>query len=96
MVVGTGGIGREIAKLLRAAGLAVRGAGRRVAADDPDFGEIIDSANLGLLTVLSGGFGASVGLDRGPAPRWISIKRVGTLLPFGRTFRDCLPPAEGT
>ncbi len=46
LVVGTGGIGREIAKLLRAAGLVVRGAGRRAVADDPDFGEIVDSANL--------------------------------------------------
>jgi phosphoglycerate dehydrogenase-like enzyme len=46
LVVGTGGIGREIAKLLHAAGLVVRGAGRRAVADDPDFGEVIDSANL--------------------------------------------------
>jgi phosphoglycerate dehydrogenase-like enzyme len=46
LVVGTGGIGREIAKLLRAAGLEVRGAGRREVVDDPDFGEIIESANL--------------------------------------------------
>jgi phosphoglycerate dehydrogenase-like enzyme len=46
LVVGTGGIGREIAKLLRAAGLVVRGAGRRAATDDPDFGEVIASDNL--------------------------------------------------
>jgi phosphoglycerate dehydrogenase-like enzyme len=46
LVVGTGGIGREIAKLLRSAGVVVRGAGRRTVADDPDFGEIVDSANL--------------------------------------------------
>ncbi|MDZ4268214.1 MAG: NAD(P)-dependent oxidoreductase, partial [Mycobacterium sp.] len=46
LVVGTGGIGREIAKLLRAAGMTVRGAGRRPVADDPDFGEIVNSANL--------------------------------------------------
>ena len=46
LVVGTGGIGREIAKLLRAAGLNVRGAGRRTATDDPDFGEIVSSAEL--------------------------------------------------
>ncbi len=46
LVVGTGGIGREIAKLLRAAGLVVRGAGRRPVADDPDFGEIVSSAEL--------------------------------------------------
>ena len=46
LVVGTGGIGREIAKLLRAAGLVVRGAGRRAATDDPDFGEVIASDDL--------------------------------------------------
>jgi phosphoglycerate dehydrogenase-like enzyme len=46
LVVGTGGIGREIAKLLRAAGLEVRGAGRRAVADDPDFGEVICSDDL--------------------------------------------------
>jgi phosphoglycerate dehydrogenase-like enzyme len=46
LVVGTGGIGREIAKLLRAAGVVVRGAGRKVVTDDPDFGEIVDSGNL--------------------------------------------------
>lgn len=46
LVVGTGGIGREIAKLLRAAGMQVKGAGRRPVTDDPDFGEIVDSANL--------------------------------------------------
>ena len=46
LVVGTGGIGREIAKLLRAAGLDVRGAGRRPTDDDSDFGEIVSSAEL--------------------------------------------------
>lgn len=46
LVVGTGGIGREIARLLRAVGLTVRGAGRRPCTDDPDFGEIVDSAEL--------------------------------------------------
>ena len=46
LVVGTGGIGREIARLLRAAGLEVRGAGRRPTDDDPDFGTVVDSADL--------------------------------------------------
>jgi phosphoglycerate dehydrogenase-like enzyme len=46
LVVGTGGIGREIARLLRAAGMEVRGAGRRARADDPDFGEVVASADL--------------------------------------------------
>jgi phosphoglycerate dehydrogenase-like enzyme len=46
LVVGTGGIGREIARLLRVAGLEVRGVGRVARADDPDFGEVIASSEL--------------------------------------------------
>ncbi|MGV0808258.1 D-2-hydroxyacid dehydrogenase [Mycolicibacterium setense] len=46
LVVGTGGIGREIARLLRAAGLAVRGAGRLAVEQDPDFGTVVASAEL--------------------------------------------------
>ncbi len=41
LVVGTGGIGREIARLLRAVGMEVRGAGRTRRTDDPDFGEVV-------------------------------------------------------
>lgn len=46
LVVGTGSIGREIARLLRAAGMQVRGAGRVARADDPDFGDVVASAGL--------------------------------------------------
>lgn len=46
LVVGTGGVGREIARLLRSAGLQVRGVGRVARADDPDFGEVTASADL--------------------------------------------------
>lgn len=46
LVVGTGAIGREIARLLRAVGMQVRGAGRRAGRDDPDFGTIVSSAAL--------------------------------------------------
>jgi len=46
LVVGTGAIGREIARLLRAAGMEVRGAGRRPTTDDPDFGTVVDSGDL--------------------------------------------------
>lgn len=46
LVVGTGSIGREIARLLRAAGMQVRGAGRVARADDPDFGDVVASADL--------------------------------------------------
>ncbi|MFC9893614.1 D-2-hydroxyacid dehydrogenase [Nocardia sp. NPDC127579] len=40
LVVGTGPIGRAIARLLRAAGMRVRGLGRRPRAQDPDFGTV--------------------------------------------------------
>lgn len=46
LVVGTGGIGREIARLLGAVGMTVRGVGRTGRADDPDFGEVIPSSEL--------------------------------------------------
>ncbi|SEH59400.1 Phosphoglycerate dehydrogenase [Mycolicibacterium rutilum] len=46
LVVGTGGIGREIARLLRATGMQVRGAGRVARSDDPDFGDVVASADL--------------------------------------------------
>ncbi|MFI6825680.1 D-2-hydroxyacid dehydrogenase [Kribbella sp. NPDC050241] len=46
LIVGTGAIGRETARLLRAAGLQVRGVGRVARTDDPDFGEVVASSNL--------------------------------------------------
>ena len=46
LVVGTGGIGRATARLLRAAGMQVRGVGRVGRADDPDFGRVTASADL--------------------------------------------------
>ncbi len=46
LVVGTGGIGRETARLLRAVGLTVRGVGRVARADDPDFGDVVASDRL--------------------------------------------------
>ena len=46
LVVGTGGIGRHIARLLIAVGLEVRGAGRRPSTDDPDFGIVVASNSL--------------------------------------------------
>lgn len=46
LVVGTGPIGRAIARLLRAAGMRVSGAGRRARQGDPDFGEVYDTAQL--------------------------------------------------
>lgn len=46
LVVGTGGIGRATARLLRAVGLEVQGIGRTPREDDPDFGVIHASADL--------------------------------------------------
>jgi phosphoglycerate dehydrogenase-like enzyme len=46
LVVGTGSIGREIARLLRAVGMDVRGAGRTKRDSDPDFGTVVASADL--------------------------------------------------
>jgi phosphoglycerate dehydrogenase-like enzyme len=46
LVVGTGAIGREIARVLGAVGMRVRGAGRAPAASDPDFGQVLPSDDL--------------------------------------------------
>nr|WP_281496884.1 D-2-hydroxyacid dehydrogenase [Ornithinimicrobium sp. F0845] len=46
LVVGTGAIGREIARLLRAVGMEVRGAGRTAREGDPDFGTVVASGAL--------------------------------------------------
>ncbi|MEQ7124457.1 D-2-hydroxyacid dehydrogenase [Actinopolymorpha sp. B11F2] len=46
LVVGTGGIGRAIARLLRVAGMVVSGAGRTPRSKDPDFGEVFASGDL--------------------------------------------------
>ncbi|MFJ1456906.1 D-2-hydroxyacid dehydrogenase [Nocardia wallacei] len=40
LVVGTGSIGRAIARMLRCVGMDVRGLGRRAYTDDPDFGSV--------------------------------------------------------
>lgn len=46
LVVGTGSIGREIARLLRAVGMTVRGAGRSPTDSDPDFGVVVSTLDL--------------------------------------------------
>ncbi|MFJ6314385.1 NAD(P)-dependent oxidoreductase [Pseudarthrobacter oxydans] len=46
LIVGTGGIGRATAKLLKAVGLNVIGAGRTVRTYDADFNEVVASADL--------------------------------------------------
>ncbi len=46
VIVGTGAIGREIARVLRALDVEVLGAGSHARGGDPDFGEVIASADL--------------------------------------------------
>ncbi|MGW0829271.1 D-2-hydroxyacid dehydrogenase [Streptomyces prunicolor] len=46
LVWGTGPIGRAVARMLRAVGMRVCGAGRTARADDPDFGTVHEGANL--------------------------------------------------
>jgi phosphoglycerate dehydrogenase-like enzyme len=46
LIIGTGGIGRATARLLRAAGMRVRGAGRHPIDDDRDFDTVVASADL--------------------------------------------------
>ncbi len=46
LVVGTGPIGRAIARLLSAVGIEVHGSGRRARQDDPDFVTVTDTATL--------------------------------------------------
>ncbi|WP_152349309.1 D-2-hydroxyacid dehydrogenase [Brevibacterium sp. CFH 10365] len=46
LIVGTGAIGREIARLLGAVDIEVTGAGSHARGGDADFGEVIDSATL--------------------------------------------------
>lgn len=46
LIIGTGAIGREIARVLKAVGLRVAGAGRTARSGDPDFGEVYASSEL--------------------------------------------------
>ncbi len=46
LVIGTGGIGRATAQLLRAVGMHVVGGGRTARESDPDFGRVVATAEL--------------------------------------------------
>jgi phosphoglycerate dehydrogenase-like enzyme len=89
LVVGTGAIGRAIARLLAAAGLHVRGAGRSPDGTDPDFGTLVSSADLPgqvgwadyvvnatpLTDATRGLFGAAVFAAMKPTAHFINIGR---------------------
>lgn len=51
VVIGTGGIGRATARLLRAVGMRVTGVGRTARAEDPDFGTVVASDELARVVV---------------------------------------------
>ncbi|WP_210590180.1 D-2-hydroxyacid dehydrogenase [Streptomyces sp. GESEQ-35] len=53
LVWGTGPIGRAIARMLRAVGMRVTGAGRTARVDDPDFGTVHAGGGTGLRTALA-------------------------------------------
>ncbi|RNL57246.1 D-2-hydroxyacid dehydrogenase [Arthrobacter oryzae] len=46
LVIGTGGIGRATARLLKAVGMNVLGAGRTMRDEDPDFNKVVPSVEL--------------------------------------------------
>lgn len=46
MIIGTGAIGRECARLLSAVGMQVSGVGRTAQRGDPDFGEVVASEDV--------------------------------------------------
>ncbi|MQA03239.1 MAG: D-2-hydroxyacid dehydrogenase [Streptosporangiales bacterium] len=67
VVVGVGPIGRATARLLRAAGLRVRGVGRTARTGDEDFGDVLASSDL--LQVLPGADYVVVAAPLTPATR---------------------------
>jgi phosphoglycerate dehydrogenase-like enzyme len=92
LVVGTGPIGRAIARLLRAAGMRVRGAGRRARDDDPDFGTVADDmrpllpdadyvvAVAPLTDATRGMFDAGAFAAMRPTARFINVGRGGLVV----------------
>nr|WP_098513460.1 D-2-hydroxyacid dehydrogenase [Amycolatopsis sulphurea] len=89
LVVGTGPIGRAIARLLRAAGMQVSGSGRRARTGDPDFGVVRDSGELPqylgefdyvvavapLTAQTKGMFGAEAFAAMKPSARFVNVGR---------------------
>lgn len=89
LVVGTGPIGRAVARLLRAAGLEVSGSGRRERTGDPDFGDVSATEDLHealgradwvvaiapLTDQTAGMFDADAFAAMGPHARFINVGR---------------------
>jgi phosphoglycerate dehydrogenase-like enzyme len=89
LIVGAGSIGREIARLLRAAGMTVAGVGRAARAADPDFGAVhaYDDLNdvlgdadyvigiLPLTEATQNAFGAAQFAAMKPTARFINMGR---------------------
>ncbi|MFI5558140.1 D-2-hydroxyacid dehydrogenase [Amycolatopsis japonica] len=89
LVVGTGPIGRSIARMLRAAGMSVAGVGRRPRAGDPDFGDVYASSELSrhlpgadyvvavapLTEQTKGMFGAEAFAAMKPGSRFVNVGR---------------------
>lgn len=92
LVVGTGPIGRAIARLLHAAGLEVAGAGRTARVDDPDFGAVHDVSRVPwadfdyvvavapLTDTTAGMFDAATFAAMKPTARFVNVGRGGLVV----------------
>ncbi|MFC7328083.1 D-2-hydroxyacid dehydrogenase [Marinactinospora rubrisoli] len=61
LVIGTGPIGRAIARRLAAVGMTVEGAGRTARSDDPDFGTVVATERPVAGSAAAGPFAAALG-----------------------------------
>lgn len=94
LVIGTGAIGRETARLLRAVGMQVRGVGRTAREGDPDFGTVVASSDLAaevgwcdhlvnaapLTPATTGLIGAEVLAAMAPSAHLVNIGRGATVV----------------
>jgi phosphoglycerate dehydrogenase-like enzyme len=92
LIVGTGPIGRSIARLLRAAGMRVQGVGRTARVSDPDFGTVAADMNpllpdadyvisvAPLTDATRGMFDAAAFAAMRPTARFINVGRGGLVV----------------